>query len=172
MSRAHRDIMLVLSEGETPEYEQIYDQVRRTIASGSLSAGMKLPSIRSLQAELGISHTTIERAYLQLAAEGYVASVPRSGYVVEALDTDFLRLAEGEGSAETAQALGGRNRDAFFAEYERGAKARYDFSYANLPAGSFPVATWRKLTTDVLYANRMPALGRYAYMDEPSPLAD
>ena len=61
-------------------YEQLYDAIREDILNGSIKAGEKLPSLRSLSKELDISLTTIEQAYGQLMVEGYIVSRPQSGY--------------------------------------------------------------------------------------------
>ena len=41
-------------------------------------AGSRLPSVRSLAGEVGVSKITVEQAYLQLAAEGYIKAHERS----------------------------------------------------------------------------------------------
>lgn len=164
--------MLIISDDGAPIYEQICNQFRGAIASGGLAAGSRLPSIRKLQNDLGVSHTTVERAYLQLTTEGYIRNVPRSGYIVEDIDSDFLLMASQPRKEQVASIVGARNRDAFYAETARASGARYDFSYANLPPDSFPVREWRKLTGDVLYSSRIPALARYAYVDDVSPLSE
>lgn len=53
-----------------PIYRQLVDQVRYAISVGRLKPGDALPSIRHLEAELGVNRNTIRRAYLDLAAEG------------------------------------------------------------------------------------------------------
>ena len=59
------NLMLHLDEAsETPLYQQIYEQVRDAASEGKLVQGEKLPSIRKLSADLGVSHTTVEQAYL------------------------------------------------------------------------------------------------------------
>ena len=60
-----------------PLYEQLYLQLRRDIESGSLIAGEKLPSKRALSAHLKVSVVTVEGAYGQLLAEGYIRSEPK-----------------------------------------------------------------------------------------------
>lgn len=152
-------------------YQQIYEQVRDAVFAGSLREGQKLPSIRKLSADLDVSHTTVEQAYLQLATEGLVNNVPRSGYVVAHVDAEYLALNHGLDTAALEKARRARNREAFFAENRSGADARYDFSYANLQPDSFPANTWRKLVADVLYRNDAPELSRYGYTDEPSSLS-
>ena len=47
-------------------YEQLYETIKEDIMTGSIRAGEKLPSLRSLSKDLGISLTTIEQAYQQL----------------------------------------------------------------------------------------------------------
>jgi len=59
-------------EGEVPLHEQLERSIRADIRSGRLGAGARLPSTRSLAAELGISRGVVSEAYGQLAAEGYL----------------------------------------------------------------------------------------------------
>lgn len=63
-------------------YMQVYHYYRNLIEEGKLTAGEKMPSIRRCAKELKLSRTTIENAYLQLAADGYILSKPQSGYYV------------------------------------------------------------------------------------------
>ena len=161
------EMLLHLDEkNEMPLYQQIYEQVRDMIASGQLAEGDRLTSIRKLSADLNISHTTVEQAYLQLSVEGFVNNVPRSGYVVAHVDTEYFKLAF-EADRKIIEELDQtRNRQAFYAENRAGGDARYDFSYANLQPDSFPVKTWRQLGDEVLFANTSPDLARYSYTDE------
>lgn len=66
----------------TPLYLQIYQQVRNQIVSGSRSPGSRLPSSRSLAEQCGVARETVNEAYAQLKAEGYVMSRPGSGTYV------------------------------------------------------------------------------------------
>ena len=85
------EILTTLSEdGSRPLFQQIYDSLRDQILNGTLREGDKVPSIRSLTKDLGVSHATVERAYQQLALEGYVQNVPRSGFVVTHIDIDYF----------------------------------------------------------------------------------
>ena len=61
-------------------YEQLYETIKEDILKGSIAAGEKLPSLRSLSKDLQISMTTIEQAYSQLLVEGYIVSRPQSGF--------------------------------------------------------------------------------------------
>ena len=62
-----------------PIYEQVKDGLRRLVVSGALPPGEKLPSVRELATTLTINPNTIQRAYRELEAEGYIVSVPGKG---------------------------------------------------------------------------------------------
>ena len=62
-----------------PIYEQVRDGLRSMMVTGVLAAGDKLPSVRSLATELAINPNTIQRAYSELEAEGYIYSVAGKG---------------------------------------------------------------------------------------------
>ena len=62
-----------------PIYLQIKDALRRHILTGTLPAGSKLPSVRSLASSLAINPNTIQRAYRELEAEGYILSIAGKG---------------------------------------------------------------------------------------------
>ncbi len=66
-----------------PLYISIYEGYREDILRGRLPRGQRLPSLRALAAELGVSVTTVSLAYSQLQVEGYIYSRPNSGYYVE-----------------------------------------------------------------------------------------
>jgi len=66
-----------------PLYEALYRCIRRDILSGTLAPGEKLPSKRALAAHLEVSKITVEGAYDQLLAEGYIYSREKVGYFVE-----------------------------------------------------------------------------------------
>ena len=53
-----------------PVYRQIIDQVRGGIASGSLSVGDQLPTVRQLAVDLSINPNTVARAYRELELVG------------------------------------------------------------------------------------------------------
>lgn len=73
------------SASKTPLYEQLYRAVKEDILSGAIAGGEKLPSKRALAENLSISCITVENAYEQLLAEGYIVSRPRSGYYAQSL---------------------------------------------------------------------------------------
>ncbi|HZA77963.1 MAG TPA: PLP-dependent aminotransferase family protein [Acidimicrobiales bacterium] len=63
---------------------QIEDELREAIRSGRLAPGTPLPSTRALAADLDVTRGVVVAAYDQLLAEGYLASRPGSGTVVNA----------------------------------------------------------------------------------------
>ena len=69
-----------------PLYEALYRCIRGDILSGALVPGEKLPSKRALAQNLEVSCITVEAAYSQLLAEGYIRSREKVGYFVEALE--------------------------------------------------------------------------------------
>ena len=86
-----------------PIYEQVRDGLRSMMVTGVLAAGDKLPSVRSLATELAINPNTIQRAYTQLEAEGFVYTVAgRGSFVAEDGDQGRRRMTElTEGLHET-----------------------------------------------------------------------
>lgn len=78
-----------------PIYEQVRDGLRKLMVTGMLRPGDKLPSVRALAIELAINPNTIQRAYAQLEAEGYILSVSGKGtFVAELQEQNALRRAE------------------------------------------------------------------------------
>ena len=68
-------------------YLEVYHYYRKLIMENRLLPGSKMPSLRKCAQELKLSRTTIENAYLQLAADGYIIAKAQSGYYV----TDIAR---------------------------------------------------------------------------------
>lgn len=72
--------MLTLNYRDSrPIYGQIKDGLRRLIVTGALEPDEKLPSVRSMAMDLAINPNTIQRAYAELEAEGFIYSVPGKG---------------------------------------------------------------------------------------------
>ena len=157
--------------GEDSLYGYLYQCIRRDIETNTLSSGEKLPSKRALAKHLGVSLITVEGAYTQLIAEGYVRSESRRGYFVNALagagaQVSVLRdkkewhrcLAAEQQSGEPsgrevitehapAEGLG-----TTFAEPSGGDQAPLvaDLRGGSMAAGLFPSALWAKTLRDML----------------------
>ena len=78
-----------------PIYEQVKNNLRRSILMGLISPDEKIPSVRDLAAQLAINPNTIQRAYRELEGEGYIYSVPGKGsFVSDGGDYQRVRKAE------------------------------------------------------------------------------
>ncbi len=78
-----------------PVYAQVKDELRLLIVTGAVSPNEKLSSVRELSSDLAINPNTIQRAYRELEAEGYIYSVPGKGsFVSERKDVDTGRQDE------------------------------------------------------------------------------
>lgn len=130
-------------------YEQIYEYIREEIRAGRLLQDEKLPSARFLAEYLQVSRTTVDMAYGQLVAEGYLAARPKRGYYV----SDFGDLYDIEMKQPGEKKEKGR-------EEERPV-CRYDFSPNVIDMRFFPYATWKKITRNILVdaKSQMFALG-------------
>ena len=116
----------------TALYIQLYRYLKEEITHGRISAGEKLPSLRKLSKDLGISITTTELAYSQLLVEGYVISKPQSGYFVAQV------------AGATTLADSGTKDEMEFAKYTFEESAyKYDLS-------CFDFNKWKKCSSKVL----------------------
>ncbi|WP_195891731.1 MocR-like pyridoxine biosynthesis transcription factor PdxR [Bacillus ndiopicus] len=118
----------------TPLYEQLYEGIKDAIIQQKIAVGEKLPSKRKLSDFLNISQTTIELAYAQLLAEGYIASKPRVGYFVE--DIDELPFIEKPISSTASN-------------YKK-RTYKIDFSPGKIDEDSFPFTVWRKYAKELI----------------------
>ncbi len=134
--------MFILNNSDpVPLYKQLYIQIREHILSGKLPANSRLPSVRDMAMELSASRNTVDGAYQELYAEGYLYSKPRSGYFVSALDQDVAPKSLSTNSAHKDHLPGPPARFA------------YDFHPARLDPGSFPTELWRKCFVESLRQN-------------------
>lgn len=120
-----------------PLYEQIYQYIRGELEKGNIRAGERLPSGRILSRNLGVSRSTVDQAYDQLLAEGYMISLPRKGYFACELD----RLYEMPHR---------QSRELIFDEKNVQAEWKYDFALNGIDREGFPYLTWQKISRQVL----------------------
>ncbi|MCI1664913.1 MAG: GntR family transcriptional regulator [Atopobiaceae bacterium] len=90
--------MVITVDGSSsdPIYQQLRSQVIAAIASGELSPGDPMPSVRSLAGDLGINLHTVNKAYAVLRDEGYLLMRGRAGAVVADRGADGVRRAHEE----------------------------------------------------------------------------
>lgn len=138
---------------QTPMYEQIYRFIREEIRKGNLKAGERLPSSRILSENLKVSRSTVQLAYDQLSAEGYMETVPYKGCFIA--DTEGLfKLEEGQAGTRTEGVLCSK-------EEERRSewKGSIDFSPRGIDLENFPFGVWRKLNRDTLVDDNREMFG-------------
>lgn len=73
-----------------PIYEQIKERLKQLILSGAMHTDAQLPSVRELALQLAINPNTIQRAYKELEAEGYIYSVRAKGSFVAPVRTTTM----------------------------------------------------------------------------------
>ncbi len=76
---------------DTPIYRQITDQVRLALATGKLTVGDQLPSLRALAESLVINPNTVARAYADLTREGLIESRAGRGIFIARKRKIFTR---------------------------------------------------------------------------------
>ena len=84
------------NKGSDSLYEYLYKCIKNDILLGNLGVHEKLPSKRSFAKNLGISVITVENAYEQLIAEGYIYSIPKKGYYVSDISQILIPAYENE----------------------------------------------------------------------------
>lgn len=126
------------NKGKDSLYEFLYKSIKKDILSFKLSPEEKLPSKRALAEHLNISTITVENAYNQLMAEGYVYSKPKSGFYVSAIVSPKINdsIPGIRYEADTNQS----QKSSFIADFSNNATAEE----------SFPFVTWSKLMRQIM----------------------
>lgn len=120
--------MLTYELKEKNKYYSLYCAIRDDILRGNLKCGERLPSKRSLAQNLSVSVITVQTAYEQLLAEGYVTSRERSGYFVADVNVAFY----GNHSAPPAR-------------QEPEKRRLLNLVSGSTPAELFPFSVWARL---------------------------
>ncbi|GAF64622.1 transcriptional regulator [Bacillus sp. TS-2] len=117
-------------QSSVPLYEQLYSYIKKEIIEGRIEFGTKLPSKRKLSEFLKVSQNTVETAYEQLLAEGYIEVIARKGFFVQTYeDLQFV--------SPTIQQ---RNTD----KLEMKEVIDYHFHPSQIDSTFFPFDKWRK----------------------------
>lgn len=131
------DFIIIDKNSKIPLYRQIYMSIRQAIENSSLKKGSRLPSIRGLCNDLGVSKITVKSAYEQLCAEGYIVNKPQSGFYVEA---QFDKLPAIRDSGDIS-------------EYTEKKYYKYDFSSKRIDEKIININEWKKYVKEVLNEN-------------------
>lgn len=121
-------------ESAVPIYEQLYSTLVDAIKTAALEPGTNLPSTRSLAESLSISRNTVNKAYYQLAAEGYIQSRPGSGFTINNIPVNSFAPTIHHKMPPAPEVI----------------PFRYDFDYGNIDNTTFPYKQWRKCVNKVL----------------------
>ena len=113
------DMHIILNNASlVPIYEQLVEQIKSEIISGSLRENEVLPSVRSLSGELRISALTVKKAYDRLEEEGFVVTVHGKGTYVATTDQQLALEARKKtveddfaAAVQKASAVGFTNSD-------------------------------------------------------------
>ena len=137
-------MMYVLDvNSKQPLYVQLYEALKKQILQ-EYAIGDKIPSIRKIAVMYNVSKNTVEEAFTQLVIEGYIDSIPKSGYVVQ--DLNELKTKKKKAPKNTVA----KEEPAYL----------YDFFPARLEKGSFPMKTWKRLFSKAV--NEELDMGGYA----------
>lgn len=120
---------------------QLFEAIKQDIID-NYKIDERLPSIRKMMTMYNLSKNTVESAYSQLVAEGYIDSIPKSGYVV--IENNFT------------------NFNNTYIEIQKNKKTEeflYDFFPARLQKENFPIKIWKRLSSKV--TNSSLDLGEY-----------
>ena len=141
------EIMIDLQGGaKAPLYEKIYEYIKRDVIEGKIPVGEKLPSTRLLAKHLAVSRSTVEMAYEQLLAEGYIKAEPCRGFFV----CDITELYELGNIEDIRHTVSFEKKE----QEETACRHIIDFSPYAIDTEHFPYNVWRKLNKNVLLDDR------------------
>ncbi|WPC43842.1 PLP-dependent aminotransferase family protein [Clostridium sp. JS66] len=122
-----------------PIYYQLYECIKKEIIYGNIKGDEKLPSLRNLSKNLQLSKNTIEAAYDQLYAEGYIKRIPKVGYIVENIDSDLLK------ASHISNYINFKNEDT-----ENIKKLKYDLAPQYMDKDCYTIKTWKNIINLVI----------------------
>jgi GntR family transcriptional regulator/MocR family aminotransferase len=147
------DLLIELKTGSgRPLHEQLYQEMRRSILSGRLGAGQRVPSTRALAKSLGISRSTVTQTYDQLVSEGYLQTAIGSCTAVSfQLPDELLQAPPVRVHRETAAPRLSPRLSKYGARLAKWSRESdessllFNFKYGRTALDHFPVHTWRRI---------------------------
>jgi GntR family transcriptional regulator/MocR family aminotransferase len=148
-------------DGEGPLHLKLSEGLRRLLVSGQVQQGARLPSTRELSARLGISRNTVQAAYDELSAQGYLEAQVGSGTrVCQDLPDRFL-CAEpqamrvvGEGATAASRATTPARYIPSLGPSPARSRSPKAFRLATPALDQFPYPVWLRAQADA--AQRQP----------------
>lgn len=128
-------------DSSKPLYIQLADFIKHEIRKKHILPNEKLPSKRKLATHLQISLNTVQAAYDQLCAEGYVESSPRKGLYVQTIDEEYKNQLE----TKASPIVNKPNQQKV---------VKIDFNSGQVDRKYFPYNTWRKLSMQSIYEDQ------------------
>lgn len=110
------------------KYSKLYNDIKEQIITGQLSHGDKIPSVRDVAAIYSVSTTTVQNAYFELCADGYIISKEKSGY--------FVSIFNKENQAKDSE--------------KSEVKIEYNFCGESADPESFDVSLWQRYIKNAL----------------------
>jgi GntR family transcriptional regulator / MocR family aminotransferase len=159
--------VVLIRPSAVPLYRQLYNWFRRAIIEGQLRPGQRVPSTRSLCAELGISRIPALNAFEQLHAEGYLETFVGAGTCV-ARSIPALNFSTGSGRIDKTTARQSLRRissigKAFLSRPPQPWLENFGAFRVSLAAlDHFPVGIWSRI---VARHSRKPSIDSMAYGD-------
>lgn len=138
-------------DGSGPLYLRIYSQLKQDIACGALAEGTVLTGSRMLATMLGVSRNTVDNAYSQLVAEGYIAARRGVGFVVLHVPSlEAPAAATGAAPAQLARSQARAEACAQGQSLAQGHPLIYDLTNSSHTVDLFPKSLWKKYTFECL----------------------
>ena len=85
---------MTVVQTETFKYDQVSRYINELIEKGDLKPGDKVPSLRKLSKQLGVSIATITQSYVNLEDQGVLSAKPQSGFYVNDLASQINDIAK------------------------------------------------------------------------------
>ena len=92
-SRVAGVVLLVDPASSDPPFRQLKGQIVEAISRGKLTAGTRMPAVRKLAEEVGVSTATAAKVYREIEEAGVLEGRGRSGTFVSAADVADAALA-------------------------------------------------------------------------------
>ncbi len=126
-------IYIIEQNSKIPLHIQLFNELKKDIIK-NFSVGDKLSSIRKIASTYNLSKNTVQNAYSQLYAEGYIDSYPKSGFYVS--DTTYEKFIP--------------KKKIKIKEIKEEVEYKYNFFPVRLSKNTFPLKLWKRLSSKAI----------------------